>query len=72
MNLELTINCSEVEQLLQDRHGLDGPVRLTNVEYDEVGDLIAFGFEVEAEDSTKIGRFWDDMAFTEGLIEEAI
>jgi hypothetical protein len=58
--------------MLQDKHGMSGDVRLTGVEFDETGDLVAFEIEVEAEDSMLIGRSWDNYAFTEGLLEEAI
>jgi hypothetical protein len=72
VKLELTANCSDIEQMLQDKHGMSGDVRLTGVEFDETGDLVAFEIEVAAEDSMLIGRSWDNYAFTEGLLEEAI
>jgi hypothetical protein len=42
------------------------------MEFDEAGDLCAFSFEVDAADSKLICREWDDYAFVEGLIENAI
>lgn len=72
VKLELTANCSDIEQMLQQKYGLASDVRLTDVEFDETGDLVAFNIEVEAEDSMLIGRQWSDYSFTEGLLEEAI
>ena len=72
VKLELTANCSDIEQMLKNRYGLSGEVRLTGTEFDETGDLIAFELEVEAEDSMLIGRDWDAYGFSQGLIEEAV
>jgi hypothetical protein len=70
--IELTVNVSDVEELLKNRHDMSGEVRLTGVEFDESGDLVAFSFDVEAEDSVNIDRFWGDLSFAEGLVEDAI
>ena len=72
MQIELTANCSDIEQMLQIKHGLSEETRLTGVEFDETGDLVAFSFEVDAGDAKNICRQWDNYAFSEGLIEEAI
>jgi len=72
VKIELAIACDLLEDLLQSRYNLTSPVRLTKMEHDELSDLCAFEFDVEAEDSALIGRNWDDYAFSEDLIGEAI
>ena len=51
---------------------LDEPVKLTNMEYDEMGELCAFTFEVDEDDLPKIDRNWDDDSFADGLIQDII
>lgn len=72
MKIELGANCSEIEDMLSRRYNLSEPVKLMGLEFDEGSDLVAFSFEVDAEDSIQIDRNWDSSAFTTGLIEEAI
>ena len=72
MKLELSVNCDTVEDILRARYNLTEDVRLTDMEFDEAGDLCAFSFEGDAADSKLICREWDDYAFVEGLIENAI
>ena len=42
------------------------------MDYDELSDVCAFEFEVDAGDSVRINRKWDDYAFTEDILGEAI
>lgn len=72
MKVELTANCSDLEEMIKEKYGLVGDPHLTDVEFDELGDLVAIGVEVEASDSKLICRQWDARGFVEGLIEEAI
>lgn len=72
VNLELAIACDLIEDLLQAKYNLTEPVRLVKMEHDELSDLCAFSFDVEADDSALIGRNWDDYAFAEGIVNEAI
>ena len=72
MKIELSVACDQIEDMLQAHYNLADPVKLTGMDYDEKADLCAFEFEVESEDCPKINRNWDDWAFTEGLIEDAI
>jgi hypothetical protein len=72
VKLELSVNCDTIEDLLQAHYNLSEPVKVIGMEYDETGDLCAFEIEVDAEDSSRINRHWDDFAFTQGLIENAI
>lgn len=72
MKIDLDVNCSDLEDMLVTHYNLSEPVKIVSVEFDETGDLIAMGFEVDAEDSVQIGRNWDSYAFTQGLISEAI
>ena len=72
MKIDLDVNCSDLEDMLATHYNLSEPVKLVSVEFDEAGDLIAMGFEVDAGDCKQICRNWDSYAFTEGLISEAI
>ena len=72
MKLELTVACDQMEDLLQARYNLNEPVKLIGMDYDELSDVCAFEFEVEADDSVRINRKWDDYAFTEDILGEAI
>jgi hypothetical protein len=72
VEIELTVNCEEIEEMLRSQYNLDEPVKLTRMEHDELSDVCAFTFEVDADDSKQICRNWDSSAFTTGLLEEAI
>lgn len=72
MRLELSVSCDQIEDMVQTQHNLDMPVKLIKMDYDSIGDLCAFEFEVDDEQYRMINRNWDDYAFTEGLVEEAI
>lgn len=72
MKLELTVACDQMEDLLQARYNLNEPVKLIGMDYDELSDVCAFEFEVDASDSVRINRKWDDYAFTEDILGEAI
>jgi hypothetical protein len=72
VKIELNANCSDLERVLASYYNLSEPVKMISVEFDEAGDLIAMGFEVDAEDSIQICRKWDNYAFAEGLIGEAV
>jgi hypothetical protein len=58
--------------MLQERYDLEGCVTFHGVEFDEYGDSVALSFEMDATDSRKVTRDWDDETFAEGLIAEAI
>lgn len=72
MKIELAIACDMLEDLLQAKYNLTSPVKLLKMEHDELSDLCAFEFDVEADDAAFIGRDWDDYSFSEDLIGEAI
>lgn len=72
VKLELTVACDQMEDLLQARYNLNEPVKLIGMDYDELSDVCAFEFEVDAGDSVRINRKWDDYAFTEDILGEAI
>ena len=72
VKIELTVNCDQLEDILQARYDLTDPVKLIGLEYDEMSDVCAFEFEVDAGDSVRINRKWDDYMFTEDLLGEAI
>ena len=72
MKIELLLPSSSLECMLQERYDLDGCVTFHGVEFDDYGDSIALSFELDAGDSKKVTRNWDDDSFVEGLILEAI
>ena len=72
MRLELSVSCDQIEDMVQTQHNLELPVKLIKMDYDSISDLCAFEFEVDEEQFKKINRVWDDYAFTEDLIGEAI
>ena len=72
VKIELTVNCDQLEDLLQARYNLTDSVKLVNLEYDELSDICAFEFEGDADDCRLITRNWDNYAFTEDLLGEAI
>lgn len=72
MQIDLGVTCDSIEELLREKYNLSEPIRLSGMDFDELSDMCVFSFETEEEDSKRIGRKWDDMAFAEGLIEEAI
>jgi hypothetical protein len=72
VKIDLIVPCETIEEMLYVQYRLDEPAKLTNMEYDEMGDLCAFTFAVDEEDSTKVSRDWSDDSFAEGLISEAI
>ncbi len=72
MKIELMIPCSTIEEMLHAQYHLEEPVKLTQMEHDDLSDVVAFSFEVDAEDREKITRDWDDDAFAVDLMEEAI
>lgn len=72
MKIELAVPCSAIEEMICFQYKLDEPVKLTDMEYDEMGDLCAFTFETDAENTERIHRNWDDSAFACGIVEEAI
>jgi hypothetical protein len=72
VKLELTVACDQLEDILQARYNLTEPVKVVGMEYDELSDVCAFELEVEAADSRLICRQWDDYAFSEDFIGEAI
>ena len=72
MNIELSLSCDQIEDLLQAQYNLDEPVKLTGMEYDEDGDLCAFQFDVEESDTERLHRDWNDWGFAEGLVGEIL
>ena len=72
VKIELFLPSSSLECMLQERYDLDGAVTFNGVEFDDYGDSIALSFELDAEESKKVTRDWDDETFAEGLISEAI
>jgi hypothetical protein len=70
--IELDVPCGAIEELLRDKYHLDEPVKLVRMEHDELGDLCAFTFDVDAVDSKMICRDWDNSDFAMSLLEEAI
>jgi len=72
VKIELLLPSSSLEYLLQERYDLEGAVTFSGAEFDDYGDSVALSFEMDAADSKKITRDWDDETFAEGLIAEAI
>ena len=72
MQIELTVPCSVLEEMLHAQYHLDEPVKLMKMEHDELGDLCAFTFEVEEESAKQIDRGWDATSFSGDIVDEAI
>ena len=72
VSIELTVPCSSVEEVLRNQYRLDGPVVLTGFERDDLSDVLGFTFELDAEDSNKICRDWDEFSLATEVIGEAI
>ena len=72
VKIDLVVPCDAIEDVLCAQYMLDEPVKLTNMEYDEMGELCAFTFEVDEDDLPKIDRNWDDDSFADGLIQDII
>jgi hypothetical protein len=72
VKIDLVVPCDAIEGILCSQYMLDEPVKLTNMEYDEMGELCAFTFEVDEDDLAKIDRGWDDESFASDLMQDAI
>lgn len=72
VSIELTVPCNSVEEILKNQYRLEGPVKLTNFERDDLSDVLGFTFELEADDSKKICRDWDDYSLAADVLGEAI
>ncbi len=72
VQIELTVPCSVLEEMLHAQYHLDEPVELVKIEHDEYSDLCVFAFEVEEDVAGQIDRHWDDSSLAGGVIEEAI
>jgi hypothetical protein len=72
VKIDLVVPCDAIEGILCSQYMLDEPVKLTNMEYDEMGELCAFTFEVDEDDLPKIDRNWDDDSFASDLMQDAI
>ena len=72
VKIDLVVPCDTIEGVLCSQYRLDEPVKLTNMEYDEMGELCAFTFEVDEDDLPKIDRNWDDDSFADEMIQDAI
>ena len=72
VKIELLLPSSSLECMLQERYDLEGAVTFRGAEFDDYGDSVSLSFELDAEDSVKVVRNWDDDTFVEGLISEAI
>lgn len=72
MQIELTVPCSVLEEMLHAQYHLDEPVELVKIEHDEYSDLCVFAFEVEEDVAEQIDRHWDDTSFAGDILEEAI
>jgi hypothetical protein len=72
VKIDLVVPCDAIEDVLCSQYRLDEPVKLTNMEYDEMGELCAFTFEVDEDDLPKIDRNWDDDSFASDLMQDAI
>ena len=72
VSIELTVPCSSVEEVLRNQYRLDGPVVLTGFERDDLSAVLGFTFEIDAADSKKICRDWDEYSLAADVIGEAI
>jgi hypothetical protein len=72
VQIELTVPCSVLEEMLHAQYHLDEPVELVKIEHDEYSDLCVFAFEVEEDVAGQIDRHWDDTSFAGDILEEAI
>lgn len=72
MQIELTVPCNVLEEMLHAQYHLDEPVKLTKMEHDELGDLCAFTFEMEAATAAQVDRQWDETSFAGDILKEAI
>jgi hypothetical protein len=72
VKIDLVVACDAIEGVLCSQYMLDEPVKLTNMEYDEMGELCAFTFEVDEEDLPKIDRGWDDESFASDMMSDAV
>jgi hypothetical protein len=72
VQIELTVPCSVLEEMLHAQYHLDEPVELVKIEHDEYSDLCVFAFEVEEDVAGQIDRHWDSDGFSESVIGEAI
>ena len=72
MKIELAVPCSAIEDMLCSQYRLEESAKLTRMEHDELSDVVAFSFEIDEEDYTKINRDWDDSVLARDLIQEAI
>ena len=72
VKIELIVPVEKIEDMLNAQYHLEEPVRLTEMEHDEMSELCAFTFEVDEEDLPRIDRNWDDDLFAEGLMSEAV
>jgi hypothetical protein len=72
VKIDLVVACDVIEGILCSQYMLDEPVKLTNMEYDEMGELCAFTFEVDEEDLPRIDRGWDDESFASDMMQDAV
>jgi len=72
VSIELTVPCNSIEEILKNQYRLEGPVTLTDFDRDDLSDVLGFTFELEAEDSKKICRDWDDYSLATEVMGEAI
>ncbi len=72
VKIDLLLPSSSLETLLQDQYRLDECVIFKGAEVDEYSDSVVLSFDVDASDSRKIARNWEDETFAEGMLSEAI
>lgn len=72
IQIELSVSCSSIEEMLHSQYHLDEPVKLTKMEHDEMGDLCVFTLEMDEDTARKINRGWDESQFSGNLVDEAI
>jgi hypothetical protein len=72
VKIDLLLPSSSLETLLQDQYRLDECAVFKGAEVDEYSDSVVLSFDVDASDSKKITRNWEDETFAEGIIAEAI
>ena len=72
VKIDLAVPCDAIESSLCAQFMLNEPVKLMNMEHDEMGELCAFTFEVDEDDLPKIDRNWDDDSFADDMIQDII